>query len=139
MRLSKDNRRAIVERARLAARKAYCPYSRFRVGACVFARGRFFTGANIENASFGLTICAERTAIFRAVSDGCRNIDAIGVSCVDAETSHEMWRAERMCCGACRQVIAEFAQADTVIVIDGVGEFRLDALLPDAFELRSRL
>jgi cytidine deaminase len=119
--------------AREAAGSAYCPYSSFRVGAAVSAGGKTFTGCNIENASYGLTICAERVALFKAISAGHRKIDAIALSCPDALPGSAP--ANRMPCGACRQVIAEFAEAQTPIAIDQVGTMRLSELLPHPFEL----
>ena len=112
-----------------AARRAYAPYSRFAVGAAVLsADGRIHAGANVENASFGLSICAERNAIFRAVADGARTIGAIVVYTSTADPTPP--------CGACRQVLAEFG-ADALIVCcsDGVADrrYRLAELLPHAF------
>ncbi|HEX3633582.1 MAG TPA: cytidine deaminase [Casimicrobiaceae bacterium] len=113
-----------------AARRAYAPYSRFPVGAAVLADdGRIHAGANVENASFGLSICAERNAIFRAVADGARRIDAIVV--------YTPTGAATPPCGACRQVISEFG-ADALIVCcsdDASADrrYRLAELLPEAF------
>lgn len=93
-----------------------------------------FTGANIENASYGLTICAERTAIFAAVLAGAAPpIEAIAVACVDSPDGGDP--NTLMPCGACRQVLAEFASPDTPVAVDRVGTFRLDELLPRAFRL----
>lgn len=125
----------LLEAARAASRAAYCPYSRFHVGAAVWAGGRVFTGANIENASYGLTVCAERAAVFAAVLAGAGRIEAVAVSCRDVPPGSEA--AQRMPCGACRQVLAEFASADTPLVVDGAGTFRLEELLPHAFRLKS--
>lgn len=119
--------------AREAATRAHVPYSRFRVGAAVVAGGQVFTGCNVENASFGLTICAERVAIFKAVAAGHARLEAVAVSCVDA--SGEGTSASLMPCGACRQVMAEFAPAELPVAIDRVGETTLGALLPQAFRL----
>jgi cytidine deaminase len=124
----------LLEHAREASRRAYCPYSNFHVGAAVLAGGRVFTGANVENASYGLTICAERTAIFAAVLAGAGPIEGVAVACVDAPEGGDP--ALLMPCGACRQVIAEFAEPETPILVDRVGTFRLDELLPRAFRLR---
>jgi cytidine deaminase len=124
---------ALLEAARAASRRAHCPYSNFHVGAAVWADGQIFTGANVENASYGLTICAERTAAFAAVLAGARRIEAVAVACVDApEGSHP---ALLMPCGACRQVLAEFAGADTPVVVDRAGTYTLAELLPHAFRL----
>src|SRR6516165_964453 len=121
----------LLDAARLASRAGYCPYSNFHVGAAIRAGGRIFSGANVENASYGLTVCAERTAAFAAVLAGAGRFEAIAVACVDAPDGCDP--ALLMPCGACRQVLAEFAEADTPIVVDRVGTFRLAELLPLAF------
>ncbi|MCX7383947.1 MAG: cytidine deaminase [Alphaproteobacteria bacterium] len=123
----------LLEAARRAAESAYAPYSHFRVGAAVRAGGTVFTGCNVENASYGLTICAERNAIFAAVAAGHRRITAIALSCVDAAADAPA--GSLMPCGACRQVMAEFAPPDLQVTIDRVGTVPLDALLPNAFRL----
>jgi cytidine deaminase len=125
---------ALLAAARDAARSAYCPYSNFHVGAAVLAGGRVFTGANVENASYGLTICAERTAAFAAVLAGAGRLDAIAVACVDAPEGSGP--EGLMPCGACRQVLAEFAGPETPVVVDRVGRLTLADLLPHAFRLR---
>jgi cytidine deaminase len=122
---------SLLQKAREAAERAYVPYSRFRVGAAILAGGSVFTGCNVENASFGLTICAERNTIFHAVAAGHRRIDALAVACIDATRGGPI--GLRMPCGACRQVMAEFGVDDLPIEIDGVGAFRLHNLLPSAF------
>jgi cytidine deaminase len=124
----------LLEAARTASRSAYCPYSQFRVGAAVRSGGRIFTGANVENASYGLTICAERTAAFAAVLAGAGPIEAVAVACVDAPADSDP--TGLMPCGACRQVLAEFAGPDTPVVVDRAGTFTLAELLPLAFRLR---
>ena len=124
----------LVAAAREAQASAYAPYSNFTVGAAVLlSDGTVYRGCNIENASFGLTVCAERVAIFHAVAAGRMDIAAIAVS-----TS-----APKLCkpCGACRQVIAEFSRADNPIVIISTTQSGLSAtetisdLLPDNFTL----
>src|SRR5689334_12856575 len=123
-----DTSERLIEAARAAARNAYCPYSRFQTGAAVLAEGNTYTGCNVENASYGLTICAERNAVFHAVAAGARRIEAIALTCVPiAPDVHGKFR---MPCGACRQVIAEFGSPDTVIHVDQLGSFALSALLP---------
>ena len=124
---------ALLNAARAAAAQAYCPYSNFHVGAAVLADGKIFAGCNVENASYGLTICAERNAIFAAVASGVRRIQAIALACVDATADAPA--ASRMPCGACRQVIAEFAAADMPVYVDGVGALTVADLLPHAFQL----
>src|SRR3954470_22146428 len=107
----------LLEAAREASRSAYCPYSHFHVGAAVRAGGRIFTGANVENASYGLTLCAERNAVVAAVLAGAGRIEAMAVSCTAAPEGSDA--AVRMPCGACRQVLAEFADPQTPVVVDG--------------------
>ena len=123
----------LLQSARDASKLAHCPYSNFHVGAAVLAGGKVFVGANIENASYGLTICAERTAAFAAALAGAGRITAIAVACVDAPQSADA--TLRMPCGACRQVLAEFAGPETPVYVDGVGQFTLGELLPHAFRL----
>lgn len=119
--------------ARQAAGRAYCPYSSFPVGAAALAAdGRVFTGCNIENASYGLTICAERVALFQAVAAGAVPVVRIAVCCVKGDAG---CRGTLMPCGACRQVMREFMAPDAEVLIDGAGVFRLEDLLPDAFHL----
>lgn len=121
----------LVRMAREARKSAYCPYSHFAVGAVVVSRqGRFYTGANVENASYGLTICAERAAIFKAVNAGERELDTLCLCGSDAGYVYP--------CGACLQVMAEFAPGLKVIVTDQDGHFkehRLQELLPYQFQL----
>ena len=126
--ISHSDRARLLMAAAEARARAYAPYSDFRVGASVFTdSGQVFTGCNIENASYGLTICAERTAIFKAVSEGCTTITALAV-CLEGGGSP---------CGACRQVIHEFAPGIPVFIGDPdgnlVSETTLDHLLPGAF------
>ena len=113
--------------------RAHAPYSRFRVGAAVLAGGRIFCGCNVENASYGLAICAERNAIFAAVAAGATRLEAVAVSCIDVPEGAPA--SQLMPCGACRQVMAEFAGADLPVHVDRVGTTSLSALLPDAFRL----
>ncbi len=124
----------LIAAAREAQLSAYAPYSNFTVGAALLlSDGTVYKGCNIENASFGLTVCAERVAVFHAVAAGRMDIVAIAVS-----TS-----APKLCkpCGACRQVIAEFSRADAPIVIISTIGSGLSAtetiidLLPDNFML----
>jgi cytidine deaminase len=123
----------LLEQARKAALNSYSPYSKFRVGAAVIAGGKLYHGTNVENASYGLTICAERVAIFSAVADGHRRIEAIALSCFDAPPSSPPHFLSP--CGACRQVIAEFGGNEVPVIIDGVGQMTLKDLLPMAFIL----
>lgn len=120
----------LLRRAREARRNAYVPYSHFPVGAALLARdGRIFTGANVENASYGLTTCAERTAVVKAISEGARDFVAIAVVGPEDDLACAP-------CGSCRQIIYE-AGAEVVVVTPGEGgEPRVEtvsALLPGAF------
>ena len=119
----------LLERARDARTHAYAPYSHFAVGAAVQASdGRVFVGANVENASLGLTTCAERAAICAAVNAGVREIVAVAIAGPAGTQTAP--------CGACRQVIAEFAAPQTPITFDGQGapvQMTLADLLPLAF------
>ena len=119
--------------ARKASELAYCPYSHFRVGAAVLTRGGdIFTGCNVENASYGATICAERNAIFQAVAKGKKEILAIVV--------YTPTQTPASPCGVCRQVINEFGpDAEVVSMCDGPGMIRrkLSELLPEAFGPRN--
>jgi cytidine deaminase len=119
--------------ARLAADAAYCPYSQFPVGAAVETDRGVFVGCNIENASYGLAVCAERVALFSAIAAGARHLSRLAVSCRAAQDSDSL--ASRMPCGACRQVIVEFMAGDAEIVVDGAGVWRVEDLLPQAFRL----
>ncbi len=118
----------LVERAKTVFNNAYAPYSKFKVAAAVRTKsGRVYTGVNIENASYGLTICAERVAVFKAVSEGDRDIEAVAVYTDTEEPTPP--------CGACRQVIAEF-NPDALIVMASRKKtvvVRLSELLPYAF------
>jgi cytidine deaminase len=115
--------------ARTGAQNAYAPYSKFRVGAAILtASGKIFRGCNVENASYGLCNCAERTAIFTAAAAGERALSAVVVYTPTPTPTSP--------CGACRQVINEFGpQALVISLCDGPGriETTLDRLLPDAF------
>jgi cytidine deaminase len=119
--------------ARAAAEQAYVPYSRFRVGAAAEADGQVYAGCNIENASYGLTVCAERVALFTAIAAGHRRVPRLAVTCVDA--SPELGEHGRMPCGACRQVMVELMGPDGEVLVDGVRTFQVAELLPSAFTL----
>jgi len=121
----------LADAARAAAAHAYCPYSRFPVGAAVLTQeGSIAHGCNVENASFGLTSCAERNAIFRAVADGATSIVAVALYTPTPEPVTP--------CGACRQVIAEFGRdAQVRCVCDGPDslDYCTHELLPHGFVL----
>jgi cytidine deaminase len=128
-------RNKLLDAARQAAHNAYAPYSNFPVGAAVLtADGSIFAGCNVENASYGLTICAERSAVVAALSAGHREIAAVAVSAPRLPKTTP--------CGACRQVLNEFRPASgamTVILDDGAQgiDGSLDELLPHAFGPRN--
>ena len=123
--------RKLITAAKTAQRKAHAPYSKFRVGAALLTKsGKIFTGVNVENASYGLTNCAERVAIGKAVSEGHRKFRALAVVAPSRALSP---------CGACRQVLAEFGQM-IVICADSrnlrlIRVYLLSDLLPHAFQL----
>ncbi len=118
--------------AREVRRRAYAPYSRFRVGAAVSANGVVHLGCNVENASYGLTVCAERAAVLAAVSAGALRIDAVAVASGTATPTPP--------CGMCLQTLAEFAGPELPVVLAGARgarvETTLGALLPQAFTRR---
>jgi cytidine deaminase len=120
----------LVQAGRKARERAHAPFSKFRVGAAVRTKsGKIFGGCNIENASYGLTICAERTAIFKAISEGEREFDAIAVV-TDVEKLTPP-------CGACRQIIWEFCGDVEVVLANLEGKLemhRAGALLPRPFD-----
>ncbi len=121
---------SLVKKALEAKEFAYAPYSGFRVGAAVLtSKGSIFTGCNVENVSYGATICAEQTAIVKAVSAGEKEISAIAIACDEEELIFP--------CGICRQVLNEFKKPETVVVCSNkygeYREYRIDELLPYAF------
>ncbi|HWR66444.1 MAG TPA: cytidine deaminase [Bellilinea sp.] len=126
--LNPEQRQQLVEAAIKARLMAYAPYSQYKVGAAVLSSsGRVFTGANVENAAYPTTMCAERVAIFKAVSEGERDFAAIAVVTSNAGMS----------CGGCRQVMAEFGLDTLVLIADDQGkiaqELTVRDLLPGAF------
>lgn len=122
------NKKELIKRALEAKKKAYVPYSNFHVGAALITEDdKVFTGCNIEIASYSPTLCAERTAIFKAISEGHKKIKAIAVV-GDGDFTYP--------CGVCRQVIREFGKDATIIVAnseDDYREYKLDDLLPHSF------
>jgi cytidine deaminase len=125
--------RALVARARAARRRAFAPFSRFKVGAALLARdGTVITGCNVENASYGLTMCAERVAVFKAVSEGIRKFDAVAVIADSPRLTPP--------CGPCRQILWEFCGDIWVHMSDLRGRtrsMRLLELLPHPFDARN--
>ena len=116
----------LIALAAQARERAYAPYSQFAVGAALLAKsGRVYTACNVENVSYGLSVCAERAAVFKAVSEGEQEFEAIAVVTETGVTP----------CGACRQVLREFGEDIRVIVADASGRYRvfdLRELLPEA-------
>jgi len=125
----KEEFKKLIKEAEKARKKAYTPYSKFQVGAAVLcADGKMFSGCNIENASFGLTVCAERVAIYKAISEGSTKFEAIAV----------IGDTNKPCspCGACRQVISEFGEDIPLIMAnlkEDVKIIQIKELLPEAF------
>jgi cytidine deaminase len=119
----------LIKKAREAREKSYSPYSRFKVGAAVKTKsGKIYTGTNVENASYGLTVCAERVAVFKAVSEGERELEALAVFTEAGELTPP--------CGACRQVLWEFSRGLVVVLANSKEKkvLRLAELLPFPFQ-----
>ena len=113
----------LFDEARKAADSAYAPYSKFRVGAALLAEdGTVFSGCNVENRSFGLTVCAERNAVFKAISCGQKSFRALAVSTPDSQSPVGP-------CGACRQVLSEFMEPSAPVIFGGSGEERVKTTL----------
>ncbi|UWG96846.1 cytidine deaminase [Dehalobacter sp. DCM] len=129
MLLEQEQAVLLANQAKKAYENAYAPYSGYKVGAAVlWHSGRITSGANIENASYGLTVCAERNAVYQGVLTGEKQIFAIAIAVPALDMPSP--------CGACRQVIREFASDCIVILLNGQGDMaqtRLQVLLPEAF------
>ena len=128
MALSEEAIAELIRRAEAVRRRAYAPYSNYPVGAALLGRsGKIYEGANVENAAYPTTMCAERNAVFRAVSDGERAFEAIAVVTENGGAP----------CGACRQVLSEFGSEVLVIIADTTGKIHhttpLHELIPHAF------
>lgn len=126
--LTDEERHFLIDLANEARRRAYAPYSNYPVGAALRTKsGKMFTGVNVENAAYPTGMCAERTAVFKAVSEGEREFEVIAVVTDNGGTP----------CGACRQVLAEFGQDTIVLIANGEGELLQEMtvkdLLPGAF------
>jgi cytidine deaminase len=126
--LSDEERRGLIDLAIEARRRAYAPYSYYHVGAALRTKnGRIFTGCNVENAAYPTGMCAERVAVFKAVSEGEREFEVVAVATSNGGSP----------CGSCRQVLAEFGLETIVLIADGQGrlvqETSVAGLLPGAF------
>jgi cytidine deaminase len=129
MEITQTQKTELIERALAARANSYAPYSKYAVGAALLSKsGKVFTGVNVENASYPLSMCAERNAIFNAVSNSEREFDVIVIATENGGSP----------CGACRQVMAEFGLDTRVITVDRQGKVVLDTtvegLLPAAFQ-----
>jgi cytidine deaminase len=130
--MDQQQRQSLIDAAFAAREKAYAPYSKFRVGAAVLTpAGRIYAGCNVENASYGLTLCAERVALVNAVAAGDRQFVAMALVTSGGASP----------CGACRQFAAEFRGDLPIIILDAdapqkIHETSLDRLLPEQFSLR---
>ena len=126
--LSDEERQGLIDLANEARRRAYAPYSNYPVGAALRTKsGRIFTGCNVENAAYPQCMCAERVAIFKAVSEGEHEFEVLAVATPNGGSP----------CGGCRQVMAEFGLEAVVLIADGEGRLvkktTVRALLPEAF------
>jgi len=126
-----DINEKLADLAKEIAKKAYAPYSNFRVGAALITEsGNIYTGCNIENAAYPATICAEDVAVFKAISEGETKIDTIAVACIDAKSDTAIFP-----CGLSRQRLSEF-NTEKVIVVDkeGFNEYKFSEILPFDFK-----
>ena len=127
------SREELLSLAREVALTAHCPYSHFRVGAAVVADGKIYVGVNVEISSFGLTLCAERSALATAIAAGAAagSVTQVAVACIDVPQGAPI--QDRTPCGACRQWLADLAP-HAVIYVDGdLRDFTIEDLLPYAF------
>lgn len=128
MSLTTSEKQSLIDLANTTRQRAYVPYSKYHVGAALRTKtGRIFTGVNVENAAYPQTMCAERVAVFKAVSEGEQEFEAISVVTDNGGSP----------CGGCRQVLAEFGLDTLVLIADGEGhllkEMTVKELLPEAF------
>lgn len=128
MSITLSEKQALIDLANTARQRAYAPYSKYHVGAALRTKtGRIFTGVNVENAAYPHTMCAERVAIFKAVSEGEKEFEVIAVATDNGGSP----------CGGCRQVLAEFGLDTLVLIANGAGELlkemTVKELLPEAF------
>jgi len=129
MPLTNEDKQSLINLANQARARAYAPYSKYRVGAALRTRSRrVYTGVNVENAAYPVSMCAERTAVFKAISEGEREFEVVAVVTDNGGSP----------CGSCRQVMAEFGLDTVVLIADGAGrlvsETTVEALLPNAFQ-----
>jgi cytidine deaminase len=129
MNLTQAERTELVQAATRAATNAHAKYSNFRVGAAALGEKQTYLGVNVENASYGLTLCAERVALAAAVTAGEKNIRAIAVTCLDATTDET-----KMPCGACRQWMLELAPMAEILINGRDKPLRVEELLPQPFK-----
>jgi len=126
--------RELITKAKQARQRAYAPYSKFLVGAALLTeKGKVYTGVNVENASYGLTVCAERVAVFKAVTDGEKNFEKIAIV-TDTDQPKSL-------CGACLQVLSEFCVDLEIVCATLKGKknkYRLRELFPKAFRRMSK-
>lgn len=132
MTVSKCDDRKLVEKAKEAMKNSYSPYSNFSVGAALMTdKGNVYTGCNVENASYGATICAERTAALKAISEGERKIEHLAIVSSSGDLTFP--------CGICRQFLSEFMEEDGRIILedknDTIKTYTLSQLLPESFKL----
>jgi cytidine deaminase len=127
--MNKEQRMELIKAAKTVSKFAYAPYSKFKVGAALLSKsGNIFTGCNVENASYGLTVCAERVAVFKAITEGEINFAAIAI--------YTNTKDFTLPCGACLQVLKEFAKDLTIITVNRYGKsrtYQLAQLLPHPF------
>jgi cytidine deaminase len=127
--------KTLMQLAEKVRKTAYAPYSNFKVGCALLTKsGKVYTGINIENASFSPTNCAERTAFFKAISEGEREFEAIAICGGKNESADEICTP----CGVCRQVMAEFCKGDFIVILGNVDKMQrhtLSSLLPLSFGL----
>ncbi len=133
IKLTSEERQNLCRVAQEAAKSAYVPYSKFRVGAAILGKDKVYIGANVENASYGLSLCAERTEIATAISQGEKEFRAIAVACIDAENTQNI--QSMLPCGTCRQWIAELASKAEIIICGTNKIFCLEDLMPLPFSL----
>ena len=128
--LTDAEREELLRSASAVAEKAYAPYSNFRVGTAILGERATYTGVNVENASYGLAICAERSALAAAIAAGEKKIRGIAIACVDASADS----SAGLPCGACRQWMFELAPYAEILILGKNRSFRIEELLPRPFQ-----